>query len=500
MLWKKTIVSLIVFIASLIAALAAVGLAAPKEGPSFVVPQFDPESITGLAVADSLNPVELKKVDGKWQVMPEGYPADEAVIKTAIEKAAKLEVGSLRSDNKNLQAELGVTDEGFKVTLSNDSGEVFSFCLGNETTDKKGHFIRNVGEKNVHATRGKVKTAFDKKMKFWRNRKFLGLERDAIQGLKIQRQDIVLDFQKSYDKWTFTQKPTGLAEDFRLDEGGIAGIAGSLASLNASDFPQDIKDAASVGLDPAQITVTMSIADHAEPIVLLIGNSQEKKLYAKRADQPWIYLVSDNSLNKLSDDLEGFRDLTINGFGYNEARAAETNIGETSIKFALNEKSNEWGIVEAGMELEPGFVADPEKIRGLISVLSRLKGEKYIASQVKQIYGFDKPIAAIKVTLADETVKSFTVGKTAGDEEDYATGEDGMVYTIDHKTTERFIRPASEYKGATRQQAPMFTPEMLKNLPPEVQQQFMQKQRQEIMQRQMMKQFMKQQEKNPEAN
>ena len=496
MLWKKTIVSLVLLAASAGLAAIAAGTSGPELGPPFAVPAFDADSITGITVEGGKYPVELSKVDGSWWVLPDKVPADDKVIETAIGKANDLEVGTVRSSNPELQSDLGVSDDGMKVILKAGDQTVFSFFLGNDTADKKGNFIRRIGARDVYATNGRIRTNFEKDKKYWRRRKVVDVDRDQITGLTIERDGKAYSFAKSDDGWAFAETPADLPANYRLDSTSIAAIAGGLAGLTAKDFA-DGKTEEETGLKPPHIVVTAA-GGFGDPIRLLIGGRADKDYYVKRADEPWIYQVAEYNGRRVDVDVDGFRDLTVASFPSADAREIEVTSPAGTTRFVRGDSRLSWRLASTTEPVEPGFAIDPEAVQMLVATAARFSGDELVGTEAEPSYGFAKPTGEVDVTLADGSKKHILVGASAGEDSVYVAGDDGFVYRAGRRAADRLVKPLAEMKvAAQKQQTPMLTPEMIQQLPPEVAQQFLERQRKEVLQRQLMRQFNRQQNATP---
>jgi hypothetical protein len=455
----------------------------------FDLPKFDPEKVVRMTITGGENAIDLARKDGAWRVMPADVPADDAAVTAAIKRAAELEVGAVRSTNPGLRQELGVAEDGFKVVLVGESGPVFSFFLGNETGDKKGNFIRKDGGDRVYATVGKVRPTFDKKPLYWRMRKFLGLAADDVEAITIERAGKTVAFKKTEKTWGFVTPPADLPPRFRLDERGVSAMASTLANLYASDFVDDAKDLAALGLQPPRLTVSIVKKGAPQPIVLQVGNAADKRFPAKRADGSQVYLLAASSAERFDKDAIGFRDLTVSPFDPEEARQVRIAASGRSARFVYDEAKKVWALAETTEKTPPGFVLDPEKVRSLVATAARFRGTALAPDSV-----IGAETGRIAVTLTGGATRTIRVGKPAGEKEVLVAGDDGLVYRAAERAAARLSESIDAFKTvAERKQRPTFTPDMLKNLPPEVQQQFLQKQRQEILQRQLMQQFMRQQ-------
>ena len=226
-----------------------------------------------------------------------------------------------------------------------------------------------------------------------------------------------------------------------------------------------------------------------------MGNQQGEQVYAKDAENAQVYLLNKYHYDKFARTLDDFRDLRVNPFEGRDAKRIETRVGQRETVFVFDDARKEWTLESTTEDKPAGFKLDAVKIRQLATMIGNFQGAKFVGTKALRKHGFGSPSGTVTVTLGDGKAHTLSIGSPVGDDEVYMTGDDGLVYTASMNTAENLTRTLDSYQVSSARSEPSFSPEMLKNLPPDVRQQLLQQQRQKLFQQQMMDQMMKQRER-----
>src|SRR6056297_953187 len=119
-----------------------------------VLPDFDPESIVGLAIAQDGNELVLERTGGGWGVSVwDGYPVDGARAERLLVELADLRVIEERTDNPEFHERLGLDDAGTRFRLVNDQGEVVVDVIAGRFIEGRGmigRVVRRSGDDRVY--------------------------------------------------------------------------------------------------------------------------------------------------------------------------------------------------------------------------------------------------------------------------------------------------------------------------------------------------------------
>ena len=122
-----------------------------------LVPGLDPAKAVRLEVKSKGATAVVEKKEGSWKVVPDGFAADEAAVKDAIEKLARLEKGSVVSENPAKHEALEVKEGDPRttevlVTLEGGKEPAAHLFVGKTGADYQSNFVRLKGEDRVYQT------------------------------------------------------------------------------------------------------------------------------------------------------------------------------------------------------------------------------------------------------------------------------------------------------------------------------------------------------------
>jgi len=268
--------------------------------------ELDKEAITSLEIIRPENErVVLSNVDGAWRVTePMDAAADKSNVESALNRLADLQVARVVATRPENYARLQV-DEASAVLVVAKAGEdtLASLMIG-----KYGNgmtMLRIDDHTEVFGARGSLRYAFDRELKSWRDRMVVSVDAANVQAIRFESANGTFQFQREADGWKVLEGQDAL-DDF--DPKQVTGRLSTAARLTASDFAPEDTSAARAGLTEPQATVTLTLADDREPIVLELGASTEQagELYLRRQDEPTIYVISQYLADRLRPDAKTF--------------------------------------------------------------------------------------------------------------------------------------------------------------------------------------------------
>jgi len=490
-LWKKTVVMLVVFAVLVVASVIVAALPEGPGGPSLDLPKITADDVTKIEVttADGENYSLVKGGEG-WTAMPIGKTTDEKRVERALAEVASLRIGNMVSKSSDSHPLYDVRDEGLTVAAYTSSGEAWRLIIGKRSSDERGDYVRKPGDDRVFINAGRLSSTFKNKVNYWRDRTVSKFDKESASALILEADGKSLSFIKGEgDKWGFETRPADLLADYRLDSDKVKRVAEGMANMSASDFEDKADSAAEHGLVPPDAKATVALKD-GESVTLMVGHENDKNYYAKKEGNEQIFLISKFQRDKLRKTVEELRDLHVAAFDLELAERIEISKPDEKIVFA--KAGEKWTLKEYSGELPKDFVLDPNNVESLARSASRLEGASLIGTQAPAGSGLNKPKGVLSVTLTDGVVKSIKVGEAADDKEIYVSGDEGFVFTVGKFNEKRLLKKIDELKVAkSKSQTPRISPDAMKNLPPGVAEQFMKQQREKIMQQQMLKQMMK---------
>jgi hypothetical protein len=230
--------------------------------------------------------------------------ADKNNVESALNRLADLKVARVVATQPENYERLQV-DEASAVQVVAKAGED---TLARLMIGKYGNgmtMLRIDDHTEVFGARGSLRYAFDRELKSWRDRMVVSVDAANVHTIRFQSANGTFQFQREADGWTVLEGREAL-EDF--DPKQVTGRLSTAARLTASDFAPEDTSAARAGLTEPQATVTLTLADDPEPIVLELGDSTEQAgdLYLRRQDEPTIYVISQYLADRLRPDAKTF--------------------------------------------------------------------------------------------------------------------------------------------------------------------------------------------------
>lgn len=250
--------------------------------------------------------VVLSKVDDAWRLLePVDAAADQNNVESALNRLAELRVSRIVATKPDNYARLQVDDESAVriVVKAGDEplGELMVGKYGNGMT-----MIRIDERSEVFGASGSLRYAFDRELKAWRDRKVVSVEAAEVQSIRFESPKGTFVFEREGDSWSATEGKKALG-DFEPKQ--VTGSLSTAARLVASDFAAEDTSEARAGLTEPRATVSLTLAEDPNPIVLELGASTDQgdELYLRRAGNPTIYVISQYLANRLQPDAAAFR-------------------------------------------------------------------------------------------------------------------------------------------------------------------------------------------------
>jgi len=258
-------------------------------------------------------------------------------------------------------------------------------------------------------------------------------DKTIIDVSKDDIEQVIVSGSENYELARGKDGKWGVVQPFsaRADEEEVLKLIDGLATVRVSDFVEDApKDLSRYGLDKPRLVVRFRLkADSPETApatgpasepatrpagkeyAIEIGNvsGRSKKAFAKLADQPSVFLVSDSLLEDLQPKLADLRDKNILRFDKDEVSRIVMQLPDGNCE--LVKDAGEWRMA-APYEGKAGEKA----VRKLLDDLAALKAESFPAGASEGAYGLDKPRGRVTLHFAgkDETV-SLLVGNLSQD-------------------------------------------------------------------------------------
>ncbi len=391
-----------------------------------------------LTSSNGKDHVVLKYDGNKWALtVPGNFPADQSMVKTAIDQLEKVSFGDIVTENAAKFGDLEVNAEkGAHVVAKDGASKVlFDAWMGKATAGFT--MLRPAAKNEVWQAGALTKYTFARDAKGWRDHTVFEFGREDVTQLTVEaggeklRLEKIPPADKNADaKWKVAE---GSVKVDPLDDSVANNLVQSLAGLRAADFDDTAKPA-DVGLAPPKSKVTATVK--GQPVVLLVGHQKGDDSWVAVEGKPQIYLLQKYTVERLAVIPHNFRDKTI-------VKAKEADLTEISLTsggetWVLNHEGTDWK--------SPKGELDPSKVRPLVSAFEEFKGESFAESKNN---GLTKPTGSVMLKLRDGGTMTLKVG--AAKDSDYFVQKVGSpeVLMVKKFQVDRFLKKFSDLSKTT---------------------------------------------------
>jgi hypothetical protein len=270
---------------------------------------------------------------------------------------------------------------------------------------------------------------------------FADVESDKINELKVKNASgEVTTLRKTGENWEIVEPVQAPAAN-----SDVISITSALSQADVvraiDEKPADLQE---YGLATPRIEVEFKSADGKPSGRLLIGDKTPTgaSLYAKRNDEPRVFLIADyqeNSLNKSTFDL---RDKAIVKIEREKVDSIEVNTGGKPMLFA--KEGSDWKLT-APIAARADFSA----VDGIVSRVESAQMKSIVTNQATPAdlkkFGFDKP--QVTVSLGQGSARAvLALGGAAGDDFYARDLSKPMVVTVDKSLAEDLKKTVEDYR------------------------------------------------------
>ena len=430
---RKTLLSLATFAA--LALIAIVVLRQPEKGESAKdrprpFPTVNATDIETIEVTKAGATTVVKNDGGKYKVTaPVAYAADEPVAKAAFEALGKFQIASLVTDQKAKQEEFQVDDKGGIHLVAKGKGGATLLDMVIGKAAGSGTMVRPTGKDEVWQANNLSRYTFEKNAADWRDKSITTYTATDAENIEVTDKGgakIVLKKTAgkvgSDDKWEVVESS---AKVDKLDNSAPVGIASTLATWKANDFADGVK-LADAGLEPAQLTVAVTVKGGKRATVLIGNKKTDDELYVKTPESPQVFVLKKYNAERVIKRPIEFRDKTI-------CDIADTDVTE----IAVSNGDNSYTVVKSGADWKATKPAkldvDTTKITPIAGAFKEWKGSSFADDQSPKANGLAKP----KATIAVKGKAGATCTAKIGDE----TKDKLSYHVLSGKGTDVYLAP-----------------------------------------------------------
>jgi hypothetical protein len=399
--WKKTLTAGAVFAALILA--TVVLLRSPEKGtrPAGERPRPIPKIKTGdfdtiEVTKGGVTTVIQTKGDGYQIIKPVDYPAEKDAAKAAFESVAKIEFGSLISDQKSRHNDLEVGDGSLRVALKKGDKVLADLHIGKTTNDQT--LVRLEGKDDVWAASGLMKYQWDKDTTAWRDKSIARFDEKDGEKIEVDSKAggrIVLTKPAPSDagpapEWRIAESSKKIDP---FDKSSANDLISQLSNWQATEFADSAKPE-ETGLDAPENKVTATLRNGTQIKVLIGKKKGAEDTYVKLADKPQVFVANKYSTGRINKRPVDFRDKTMCNLTTDEI--TEIAVTRDKDSFVLSKMPGKTGADAWKLSKPAGVTLDTSKVTNILSGFSDWKAAGgYAEDYSPKTTGLAKPSTTI---------------------------------------------------------------------------------------------------------
>jgi Domain of unknown function (DUF4340) len=171
--------------------------------------KIDPSSVTELAIRQKgLEPVTLKKTDGKWQITePKTYRADQEAVAGLLSTLSALSADRVVEEKTADRKQYGLEEPVTEVDVGTRQ-----LMLGDDTPAGGDVYAGVTGDPRVFTVSSYTKTSLAKSLNDLRDKSLLTLNPDKVSRVELVKKGEDLEFDRTKDGWQIL-KPSASPAD-----------------------------------------------------------------------------------------------------------------------------------------------------------------------------------------------------------------------------------------------------------------------------------------------
>ena len=220
------------------------------------LPSVSGSEITRIEIMGPEAKLELNKVDGKWTVGSEKFPAAESQVRPMIDTIEKLSLTELISTSGDLARYDLTEDKTIHIKAWIGDSLKREFEIGKTAPSFRHTFVRISGNPNVYNARDNFRSKFDQQMTDLRDKQVLSFPASEIRqvqltkgtdSLQLERKEAAFetkDAQPTKDTETAPVKAELVwqtADGKKADQAQIDSLLSTLSQLSCDSYVTDRK-------------------------------------------------------------------------------------------------------------------------------------------------------------------------------------------------------------------------------------------------------------------
>lgn len=331
-----------------------------------------------------------KPKDGEWElVQPVKTGADPAAVGQLLSEIQFVERMQTFPKEARTEANLqnfGLGQPSRTLTVATPEG-LLSVEIGRETPIPGGVYARvnqPRGGDQLLVVQNQLAQAMDKDLNAWREKRVFPLVVPEVKELRMRQGAVEVEIRKTPDGAWIIHKPV----EAPADPGTVHSVLGEISALRAGEFVADSDgDLALYGLTAP--TKSFEVRTPATNRVLQIGSVNPKEtsqVFARMADQPFVFTLSQGSLEPLSKLPDRVRDRRLVTFGAPN-QITHIDFGGKGGEYRLEKQGEDWVALWGGSPRP----ADTAKINRWLDSLLNSRANRFLPTEDPVRLGFAKP-------------------------------------------------------------------------------------------------------------
>lgn len=412
-----------------------------KDFRSKDVVEINKDKVSKIELVLQEKRVLCEKKDKIWRLLsPVEDRADPDTLKEIVDKIDELKKESFVRDNVKDFSEWGLDKPAYKIALWTGAQQASVEILLGKKTDSRLYAMTR-GTPSIYTVKDDILDKIDKDLKEFRDPKLERFTKDDVTQISIECEDksVLLHRDNEDQDWKMTKPEEMEADD---DEGDD--FLDDLSDLDIEDWVEDKpKDLAKYGLDKPWATITLTEGGKVkeengkktQPTpstqkTIIIGKSKDDKTrYAKRKDEPNIFLVKSEDLKALPKGYLAFISKEI--FDFSTSDVKKITLERDGKLLIAKREEDSWNLLSPVKAK-----ADKSNIDDILWDLDDLEAEEMVSTDTSKLkdYGLEKPSVKITLLLEEEQEEekkkvekelTLLVGKKTDDDNYYALDKNG---------------------------------------------------------------------------
>jgi len=367
-----------------------------------VFPDFKPDRVSQVEIKREEGPFLAKKIEeGKWLLeKPRQVRADAAEVKGLLDELEFLgKVGTISPEGgKPVDlASYGLDKPRIETSYWTGPAQAdkHTFYVGASRAGGSEVYMRHEGGKEVYMVKGSLLDRLTKSLNDLRNKDVFEIDPNAAQGVELRYgSGEAIKCFKEGENWRLESPVADKGDNEKIMQ-----VLYNLRGLTVAkdDFITDEEvDLNKWGLGNPQLVAT--VQEKGQTQTLLLGNTRDNKVYAKRQEESAVFFLKDNNVNPLKKNPNELRDKKLARFDPLYVSKVELKTRDQNI---VIEKTKEYDYL---ITQPVNVLADRDAFKGFLDVIKELEIQNFVANKPDNLatYGLAQPEADVTITLKDE--------------------------------------------------------------------------------------------------